>query len=342
MKKKEGNFITYAEKRFSIHGKLENTVFRRKRNGENYSYPYKHIPKYDPTILSKRTNAIARIAAQVSNPRHADYSEKIVKIYYYTPYFVYPGAYVFTCNTFYNIRTTGDYQIKINEVIINRRLAPRTKESFTFEDEGTYLISCWFDDKLWSERKVEVISPEINLEETYSNWFGEHLAEILALPEPGFKSLKKYHRNIIGIKRLKTMTGKVKKDLVIFKGAGDYTMHARKTVDHENNLQSRVFLETYSRILNCWQATTPKFNRTWKDYHKVWLNENIRRTQRTTNSLHLWTRAIHKAAANLSFDLETLSVEHWLPEVNTLGDLLQAAGFHHYFIDKEKLAVVIF
>ncbi|MCF7920335.1 MAG: hypothetical protein K9N06_10540 [Candidatus Cloacimonetes bacterium] len=342
MHKKEGTFITYALKRFDIHGKLQNIVFRRKRNGEKHAYLYEYVPKYEPTVLSRRTDAIARIAATISNPRHADYSENIVKIYYYTPYFVYPGTYNFTCNTFYNIRKAGDYQIQIGNIIINRRLTPRTRESFTFEEEDIISINCWMDGKLWSERMIVVITEDYNLEGLYRDWLSEHLGDILASPEPGHRSLKKYHREIIGVSHMKTVTGKAEENLVIYKGAGEYTMHARKAVDHAENPQTRKFLSTYQRMLSCWKATAPEFNTVWKDYHKIWFRNNVRRYQRATNCLHLWTLAIHRAAAKLSFDLENLSVDNWLPGVQTLGDLLKAAGLAYYGLTEEKLGVEIF
>ena len=52
-----------------VHGRFGDKVYRRKRNGEAWVYDYVYKPKYAPTVLSRRVNCIAKVAAALSNPR---------------------------------------------------------------------------------------------------------------------------------------------------------------------------------------------------------------------------------------------------------------------------------
>jgi hypothetical protein len=323
-------FRNYVEQRFTIYGKLGDTVYRRKRNGTAYNYPYQFKPKYSATVLSRRSNAIARIAASVSNPRHADYKSIINRIYYYTPYFVYAGSYKFTCNTFYKLREKGEYEIKMGGMGIVRKLAPRTKVEYSFTNVGSHRLECWHNGTLYSEREVIVITAESELEAVYGQWFAEHLAEILALPEPGFTSLKRYHRCLKGTNYLASISGKAEENLYIYQGNKPDVMYSRQSADHSGNPQTHYFCLIYPHIRDCWKVVNPSFLSFWQVYQNKWLNAHIKKSHKATGILHLWTSAVIRAAAETGFDLEHLSPENWLPGIETLVDLVTAAGYKRY------------
>jgi hypothetical protein len=325
-----GGMQNYVENRFTIYGKFGDMVYRRKRNGEAYKYPYQYKAKYAATALSRRSDAIARRAAQVSNPRYADYKSIINKIYYYTPYFVYSGSYKFTCNTFFKLREKGEYEIKINGMGIIQTLSLRTKVKYNFEEVGTYNIECWQDDYLYSEREVIVITAEAELEAVYEQWFDEHLAAILALPEPEYNSLKRYPRCLKGTNYIRSMTGKAAEDLYLYQGNHPDIMYSRKPADHTHNPQTHYFFLIYPHIRDCWKVTNPEFLTAWQAYQRRWLDNHFKKTHKATGILHLWTSAVIRAAAELSFDLEQLSPDNWLPGIETLGDLVEAAGYNCY------------
>ena len=44
----------------------------------------------------------------------------------------------------------------------------------------------------------------------------------------------------------------------------------------------------------------------------------------------------------LGFDMETLSVEHFLPGIETIGDLIAVAGMGHYGLGEEELNTKIY
>jgi len=325
-----GGFANYVQRRFTIFGKLGDTVYRRKRNGERYSYPYQYKEKYQPTVLSRRSDDIARKAAAISNPRHADYKSIINKIYYYTPYFVYAGKYKFTCNTFYKLREKGEYEIKVNGMGFIRHLAPRTKEEYSFTLEDSYQLECWHNGILYSEREVIVISAEAELETVYDAWFDAHLEEILALPEPDFVSLKRYPRCLKGTTYVRSMSGKAAENLYIYQGKQPDMMYSRSAASHEKNPQTHYFIQIYPHIRDCWKAVNNDFLIAWQIYQTMWLENHFKKTRKATGILHLWTSAVIRSAAELSFDLKYLAPDNWLPGIETLGDLVESAGFLRY------------
>lgn len=335
-------FINYAQRRFTIYGKLGDTVYRRKRNGEKYQYPYEYREKYQPTVLSRRCDVIARRAAAISNPRHSDYKSIINKIYYYTPYFVYAGTYKFTCNTFYKLREKGEYEIKINGMGFIRKLAPRTKEEYSFSSEGSYLLECWHEGVLYSEREVIVIAAESELESVYEAWFDAHLEEILALPEPDYVSLKSYPRCLKGTSYIRSVSGKAADNLYIYQGKKPDMMYSRKAASHAENPQTHYFCLIYPNISDCWKVARKEFLSAWQIYQTRWLENHFRKTRKATGILHLWTSAVIRAAAELSFDLEHLTPENWLPGIETLGDLVEAAGYIRYGVSDKVWEQKIF
>ena len=323
-------YSNYIQRRFTIFGKLGDTVYRRKRNGVRYSYLYQYKEKYQPTVLSRRSDAIARKAAGISNPRHTDYKSIINKIYYYTPYFVYAGEYKFTCNTFYKLREKGEYEIKRNGMGFIRQLAPRTKEAYSFASEGSYQLECWHNGKLYSEREVIMISAESELENVYNAWFDAHLEEILDLPEPDFVSLKRYPRCLKGTTYVRSMSGKAADNLYIYQGKQPDMMYSRSAASHEDNPQTHYFCLIYPNISGCWKEVSSGFLQAWQIYQTKWLDNHFKKSRKATGILHLWTSAVIRAAAELSFDLEYLAPDNWLPGIETLGDLVEAAGYLRY------------
>ncbi|MCF7912178.1 MAG: hypothetical protein K9M99_06600 [Candidatus Cloacimonetes bacterium] len=68
----------------------------------------------------------------------------------------------------------------------------------------------------------------------------------------------------------------------------------------------------------------------WQTYQTRWLENHFRKIRKATGILHLWTSIVMRAAVELSFDLEHLAPDNWLPEIETLGDLVEAAGYIRY------------
>ena len=98
--KGEVNTLDFIKTKMEIHGHLGTKVYRHKCNGEAYDYDYEYRPKYDPTVLSRRPECVFRCAAKFTNSSQPGYQSIIDKMYYYTPFFIIPGSYGFTCNTF--------------------------------------------------------------------------------------------------------------------------------------------------------------------------------------------------------------------------------------------------
>ena len=58
--KREMSSIDFLRNNCDIHGRLGDTVYRRKRNGERYSYPFEKREKYAATTLSKRSDIMMK------------------------------------------------------------------------------------------------------------------------------------------------------------------------------------------------------------------------------------------------------------------------------------------
>ena len=239
-----------------VHGRFGDKVYRRKRNGEPWVYDYHFIPKYAPTVLSRRVDCIAKVAAALSNPRERGYSSIAKKIYYYTPYFVYAGNYDFTCNTFFKLRSKGDYKISFDGMSMNRHLSPRTKLNFWFDEEREYSINLYPDGKLYCQRRIIVIDDESDLEDTYVTWFFENLAEILALPEPGFRSMKIYRRGIIPNIMMNFFVGKTDQGVMYRSCFRNGFMYVRSSFEHHHSASGDHFYVSQKNITDWRKAAS--------------------------------------------------------------------------------------
>ena len=334
----------FLEHYCEIHGKLGDIVYRRKRNGVKYTYPYTYHPKYEPTVLSRRSDCIVRTAASFTNPQYNGYKLIINKLYYYTPYFVYAGEYELCCNTFFKIRKKGEYRLIIDGGIgIGQRLAPRSLVKYYFSVEGEHVLQCYNGSALYSERKVVVIADDESLEDTYNQWFNEHLAEVLASPNPAFASLTVYHRYLLSKGIYIDFSGKVE-DFVIVPSKQFKYMYSHKIGSYELNRQTKYFCAVMPRILTCWKGVNSDFMSVWEKYYDNWFPANYRKSGRgkAIGRHHLWSKMVFKAADVLGFDLKTLSVDNWLPGIETLGDLLNVADYGNYGLSTTECGVKIF
>ncbi|MCF7913055.1 MAG: hypothetical protein K9M99_11040 [Candidatus Cloacimonetes bacterium] len=334
----------FLEHYCEIHGKLGNIVYRRKRNGEEYTYEYIYHPKYEPTVLSRRSDCIVRVAAGFTNPQYKDYQSIIKKMYYYSPYFLYPGEYDLRCNTFFKIVHKGNYRLQINGGAgMVQHLSPRSKVTYYFTAEGEYVLQCYNGGMLYSERKVIVIAASESLEDAYSQWFEEHLAEVLSSPDPAFASLPIYHRYLKSKGVYLNFSGKVE-DFVIYPAKEYKCMHSHKIGSYARNRQTQYFCAVMPKVLSCWQGVGSDFARVWDKYYNRWFPDNYRKGKhgKAIGRHHLWSKLVFKAAGVAGFDLKTLSPEHWLPGIDTLGDLLTAAGYDGYGMTEEERDVKIF
>ena len=349
--KGEMTTLDFIETKMEIHGRMGTRVYRHKCNGEAYDYAYEHRPKYDPTVLSRRPECVFRCAAKFTNSSQPGYHAIIDKMYYYTPFFIIPGSYGFTCNTFLMLRKRKDYLIQIDDGIkLEMRLAPRSMLKMNFDETGEHIIRCFKGNELYCERKIVVIEAEMELANVYAQWFEEHLLEILALPDPQFVRLEKYFRCVLPPNWIKSYTGQYA-DFVLYStrksfmelGIAKYNyMYIRNIKNLHSNDQSEYFAEVQPRIANCWKGVSGDFQEVWEKYFGRWFGVNYLGDWRNPRKHNFWSKLIFRAAKVLGFDLESLSIEHFLPEVETLGDLITLTGMGHYGLGEEELKTKIF
>ena len=351
--RKEATPQDFIENYFDIHGRLGDTIYRHKRNGELYKYPYEYVPKYQATILSKRCECVMREINTIAKMYPLRLNEIWDKLYYYTPYFIYPCSYSFSCESFLKIRMTGEYLVQVDDGLKEKRkLAKRSKLSYPFEEEREYLIRCYTDKGLYSQRKIIVISEEQILEDVYAAWYEEHVEEILELPDPGFAPVEKYVRCVIPPCWIYSMTGKLD-DIVFYSTHNSHLdkgkmqknfMYSRKMGSYEHNEQSHYFLQVQSRVNQCWKGISTDFREVWEKYYNNWFDKNYMKGHRpkAVGPHNLWSHMIFTAARNLGFDLETLSMEHFLPGVETIGDFIDVAGEGQYGLTPKELETKIY
>jgi len=341
---------SYIERNCDIYGRLGSTVYRRKRSGEAYSYEYVYKPKYEATSLSRRADMIMRTINTFTNRHQEGFKTALKKLYYYTPYFVYAGSYKFTCNNFFKLRQKDEYALQINDGLKQKqKLAPRTKVEYDFEELGEYLLKCYHNGELYSQRQVIVIDDSEVLEDVYAEWFEEYLTEVLEQPEPDFTPLKRYFRHIVPHNLMEVITGKSGESVLYTTSdatlANDRKfMYARRIGSYEHNQQSRYFLEVQPRVISCWKDSSQSFGEVWAKYYHQWFraeNQSANQ-QKATTKINLWSKVLFAAGKNLEFDLTTLSKENWLPGIATLSELLGAAGLETYYLSEEDLQVSIF
>jgi hypothetical protein len=334
--------IAFLRKKCEVYGRLDDTVYKHKRNGELMQYEYEYKPKYAATVLSKRTEIINRVLGTLVNLRDDDYGDLSKRAFYYTPYIVYAGKYSFTANTFFMIREKGEYEVISGCMAAIRNLAPRSIIKYRFMEEGSQILHCIRDDELYSQREIIVISGTENIEAAYMAWFDDNLAESLVKPVPDFENITKYHRHLESKDRYKNLCGKADDNLIILKSANPDIMHSRSNPSHLGNVQTRYFCDVYPHITECWKNVQPEFQTVWKKYHQQWFDENNKVKITTTTGLNLWTKILFRAASNLGYDLHTLRPDNWLPGIENIGDFLAAGDASCLGLSNEELTVDIF
>ncbi len=336
-----GNYVSFIESFSEIHGRFGDKVYRKKNNGQPWVYDYVYKPKYDPTILSRRSICVVKAGASISNPQYIGYKKIINKIYYYTPYFVYAGVYDFSCETFLKVRRAGQFTVVINDVRLPMWLFKRKMLTFEFES-GEYEIKCYNRDILFCERKVIVIDAESELEEAYDDWYAEHLIEILQFPDPRFPSLRIYRRGVESPVWLQYMVGKTESVILYRSKSRERFMYIRSSYEHSHNEETDYFYEAQSRVNTCWKSSSPEFRQVWEKYHIRWFDAVYRRNWKIVKQHNLWSKLVFRAGGILGFDLEELSVDNWLWGVETLGDLLEVCGMGMYGLSEEECNLRIF
>jgi len=349
--RRESKPLDFLVNKCDIHGKFGEMVYRHKRNGEMYSYRYKFVPKYSPTVLSRRQEYIFRCASRFTNSSQAGYQSLIDKMFYYTPYVVYSGDYGFSCNRFLKLCKRSDYRIQVDDgVKMKMRLAPRSKLKLEFENEGEFLVKCYKGDILHSERKIVVIAPETDLAQYYADWFDDNLPAILQLPAPEFARLEKYFRCIIPPDWILSLAGEIEKS-VLYSTRNSYLekgyrkkiyMYSRRLSGFIASEQTRYFGDVMPRITTCWMGVSAKFNRIWEKYYSEWYELNYNGLWRKPRKQNFWSRLIFRAGKSLEFDLKTLSKGHFLPGIDTIGELIKAAEMGNYALSNEELETKIF
>ena len=334
--------IEFLKRKFEIYGRLDDMVYRRKRNGELTEYAYEYKQKYAATVLSQRTEIINRVLSAIANMRDDDFSDISKRLFYYAPYILYCGKYSFTANTFFMIRKKGEYEMLIGSMATIRNLAPRSVLKYRFMEEGSQILRCFHDDELYSQREIIVISEESELEAAYRAWFEDNLAEILAKQVPDFEDITKYHRHLESKDIYQSVSGKADDNLVLLKSANPKIMFSRSNPSHAGNVQTQYFCKVYPHIAECWKNVQSEFLSIWQIYYQRWFDAHNKEEITTTSRLNLWTRIVYRAAENLGFDLLTLSPKNWLPGISTIGDLLAAADEDNMGLTVEELNVKIY
>lgn len=332
---------SFIRERCQIFGRYGDKIYQRMRNGQQRIYDYCYKPKYAATELSRRSDCVARAASLVSNPQYKGYKSVINKLYYYTPYFLHAGTFHFTCNTFLKLRIRGSYTLGINGVRIGMNLAPRTKIELSFEAGNTYQVTCYKNGQIYSERNVIVIPAGQTIEEAYGEWFNEFLGEILHLPEPTFASLTLYRRGIVPPDIYETLSGKTP-DGVLYRSGRAKFSYVRSSYIHPRTANGDHYYNSQRSVTNCWKNASDQFKFAWKKYHQLWIVAELSRTNKATKSNNLWSSAVFRAAAETGEDPEGLTPENFIPGVETLGELLDAAYLGGYGLDEADLKTKIF
>jgi hypothetical protein len=95
-------------------------------------------------------------------------------------------------------------------------------------------------------------------------------------------------------------------------------------------------------VTACWSAAAAGFRQVWDKYYIRWFDANYLKTWKITKMQNFWSKLVFKAAKTLGFDLKTLSVDNWLPGVETIGDLLLTTGMGSYRLNQEELNTKIY
>ena len=339
--RENGNYAAFVENFCDIHGRFGDKVYRKKNNGQPWVYDYIYRPKYDSTILSRRVDYAVKTACVISNPQYTGYKPIINKIYYYTPYFVYAGVYSFSCESFLKVRHSGQFTVEINDIRMPMKLFKRTMLTYEFVS-GEYEIKCYNGDTLYCERKVIVIAAEADLEEVYSDWYAEHLDEIINYPDPRYPPLRLYPRGLIVPVWLQYIVGKTESGILYRSSRRERFQYSRQPYVHSHTEQGDHFYTAQKQVNVCWKGAAAEFRKVWEKYHIRWFDANYRKNWKIVRQHNLWSKLIFRAGGILGFDLEELSPENWLLGVETLGDLLGVCGMGFYGLKEEELNVRIF
>jgi hypothetical protein len=339
--RENGSYTHFIEEFCDIHGRFGDKVYRKKNNGQPWVYDYVYKPKYAPTILSRRSVCVVKAGAMLSNPQYKGYRSLINKLYYYTPYFVYAGVYSFSCETFLKIRRAGQYTVSINDIRLPMKLFKRKLLPFEFVS-GEYEIKCYKADELYSERKVIVIDADADLEGVYSDWYAEHLEEILHYPDPRFRALRIYHRGVEMPFWVQYIVGKTESGIMYRSSCRERFVYSRKAYEHAHNASGDYFYTAQTQVMACWSASSGAFRRVWEKYHIRWFDANYRKDWKVVRQHNLWSKLVFRAGGILGFDLEELSPENWLPGVETMGDLLEVCGMGYYGLGVCERKTLIF
>ena len=271
--------VDFLEKNFAIHGEFNETVYRTKRNGVVEKYPYEPVSPYKRTALTIRNEWIRKFAVTVSNPRNPDYQSVIRKMNYYTPYILPEGKQKFLAETVFYVRERGEYEFiwQGSEMGSVSTVSKRTNLSFSFHSEGEKLLYVYYHDELYCQRWF-IITAE-DLDARYDEWLTDHLAEILALPEPQYESLKTYRRGMQSQRNwILALDGKIFEEVHYTRKDLRYKdthrqnpwIYHRKTFDHGTNPQTIAFCEKMTEIGIDWQALSDAERGYWnKEANKL-------------------------------------------------------------------------
>jgi len=221
-------------------------------------------------------------------------------------------------------------------------LAPCTKLNFVFEKLEEHEINCYKDGKLYSQRQLIVIPPEVDLEEAYNSWFSEHLGEILYYPMPYFGLRIVYRRGIIPPVWLQYITGKTEQGILYRSSYRERMMYVRQSFEHDHTEQGNYFYTAQKQVTECWNTASAEFKRVWGKYHIRWFDANYRKNLKRVQQHNLWSKMVFRAGGILGFYLKEISPENWLWGIEMIGDLIEVCRMKFYGLGVCEREIPIF
>jgi hypothetical protein len=268
---------------FRMHGRKGDTVYRQKRNGEYEQYVYEYHPPAGNSALKDRTCVLNRMANSVSNPQYKGYSAILRKLYYNTPYFIYPGDYALQGQTVFFVRKAGIYTLSWTGsagISWQQKICRRTMLNISFSQPGEQEIVLKRDGVEHCRRKFIILSAGADIQAAYTDWLNEHLPEILAQPEPEYGQLRIYRRGLEPQTNIwRGVSGTYRGQIYYWHKNSEITF-LRKNYDHSNNKQTQRFKEHKAAAIAAWQGESEEFKKQWSQKFRVWYDMNFRSLNR--------------------------------------------------------------
>lgn len=290
MKKKVVLAGAGIDRYFKMHGRRGDIVYRRKRNGEYEQYAYEYHPPGGRSPLKDRTSVLNRFANTISNPQYKDYSAILRKLYYYTPYFITPGQYALQGQTVFFVRQAGIYQLEwtgSSGISWQQKICRRTLVKICFSEPGEQELVLSAGEVEHCRRKFIILDSEADVEAAYTLWLEEHLAEVLAEPEPGYSRLRIYRRGLEPVTNIMLGLSGTYQGQIYYWHKASKISFLRNNYNHSENQQSQRFKEQKVSAISAWNAESEEFKKRWALEFWQWYGKNFRGLNRMLTA-YMW------------------------------------------------------